>query len=67
MPASTIRACGSSLLIASWEIDSSRAYSLTDGLGAKYLFRFGSFQICQDWIGSGLASGPYRLRYSLSQ
>ncbi len=60
MPASTTRACGCCLWIASSEICTSRAYFPGETFGAKYFFRLGSFQICQDWIGSGLASAPYR-------
>ncbi len=62
IPASTIRAPGSALLMAGWEIWSSRAYLPGDGVGAKNFSRLGSFQICQDWTGSGVAFGPYRWR-----
>ena len=60
IPARTIVACGSLVLIASWEIASSRAYFLAVACevvdpGLKYFFRLGSFQTCQDWIGSGAA------------
>ena len=58
MPASTIWACGSSAAIAILRIRSSWAYLAGDGLGAKNFARLGSFQICQDWIGSGVAFGP---------
>ncbi len=58
IPASTIWAFGSLLLIASWEIWSRWAYLPGEGLGAKNFCRLGSFQICQAWIGSGLALAP---------
>ena len=58
MPPSTIWARGSWLLIASWEMWSRCAYLSLDGWGAKYFFRLGSFQTCQDRTGSGLASVP---------
>ena len=57
-----IWAWGSLLLIASWDILSSRAYFLADlsfdPPGSKNFFRLGSFQTCQDWIGSGVALAP---------
>ena len=63
MPARTIVARGSLDLIASWEIASSRAYLLAFACrlvdpGPKYFLRLGSFQTCQDLIGSGAALVP---------
>ena len=67
IPASTIWAFGSALVIALCEIRRSCAYLGGEGCGAKYFFRLGSFQICQDWIGSGVAwaragcgTGPFQ-------
>ena len=63
IPASTICACESLALIASWEIFSRLTYFWADWAtlcpGVKNFFRLGSFQICQDWTGSAVAPAPY--------
>jgi hypothetical protein len=54
-------------VIAVWEIRSSWAYLPADGLAAKNFGRLGSFQICQERIGQGVASTPNCWWYLFAQ
>src|SRR5215217_72820 len=52
--------------MAELESVTSSAYALGDGLGVKYFFRLGSFQICHAVIGTGEALQPHLVWNGLS-